>query len=155
MAMAAPVSATDLVRSPAHRHRGIPVRCRCTAPPPGARARPTSLLRAMITTPAGNGQRSATRKFRGSPGSGEAGGAPARQRCAPDVREADVVRLMIRVDSELPEGALAGFPGLSPVQHPAQTSLVGPVQDPEELQGILNRLAELGVAIVEVVTIPD
>ena len=87
------------------------------------------------------------------------GGGPARTpRSTLAVRggrEGDVVRLMIRVDSELPDGALTGFPRLSPVQHPAQTSLVGPVQDPEELQGILNHLAELGVAIVEVVTIPD
>lgn len=64
-------------------------------------------------------------------------------------------RTLIRLSSELPEDALAAFPWLTRVTEPARTTLVGPIVDTEQLQGLLHHLNDLGVAIVEVVTIPD
>jgi hypothetical protein len=37
----------------------------------------------------------------------------------------------------------------------AQTTLTGDVVDQEELQGVLNYLSQMGLSIVDVVTIPD
>ncbi|MCL3861904.1 hypothetical protein [Actinotalea sp. K2] len=62
--------------------------------------------------------------------------------------------MLIRLSADLPADALAAFPALTCVAQPAHTALVGPVADQEELQGVLHHLNDLGIAIVEVVTIP-
>jgi hypothetical protein len=64
-------------------------------------------------------------------------------------------RLLIRVSSEVSEEMLGPFPALSATLEPPQTTLTGTVRDQAELQGVLNYLTQLGVSIVEVVTIPE
>jgi hypothetical protein len=64
-------------------------------------------------------------------------------------------RLLIRVSAEVSEEMLGPFPGLTPTLQPAQTTLTGLVRDQAELQGVLNYLTQLGVTILEVVTIPE
>lgn len=64
-------------------------------------------------------------------------------------------RMLIRLSADVPEDALEAFPALACVTQPAHTALVGPIADQEELQGVLHHLSDLGIAIVEVVTIPD
>lgn len=64
-------------------------------------------------------------------------------------------RLMIRVSTQLSDEMLAPFPQLTSTPEPALTCLTGSVRDQAELQGVLNYLTQLGVSIVEVVTIPD
>jgi hypothetical protein len=63
--------------------------------------------------------------------------------------------MLIRIAAEVPDAVLSAFPWLVPVHQPAHTALVGPVMDQEELQGVLQQLSDLGIALVEVVTIPD
>ena len=36
-----------------------------------------------------------------------------------------------------------------------QTTLTGQVLDQEELQGVINHLASMGIRIIDVLTIPD
>jgi hypothetical protein len=69
--------------------------------------------------------------------------------------EVAMPRMLIRVSAEVSEEMLGPFPGLTPTLEPAQTTLTGMVRDQAELQGVLNYLTQLGVAIVEVVTIPE
>ena len=69
--------------------------------------------------------------------------------------EVAMSRLLIRVNAEVSEEMLGPFPGLTPTLRPAQTTLTGMVRDQAELQGVLNYLTQLGVAIVGVVTIPE
>jgi hypothetical protein len=64
-------------------------------------------------------------------------------------------RMLIRVDADVSEEMLSPFPGLTPTLQPAQTTLTGVFRDQAELQGVLNYLTQLGVAIVDVVTIPE
>ena len=61
---------------------------------------------------------------------------------------------LVRVDAELAEEALSGFPHLSVRTQPAHTTITGDIEDQEELQGLLHFLGSLGVGVVEVVTIP-
>ncbi|WP_139227792.1 hypothetical protein [Nocardioides alpinus] len=63
--------------------------------------------------------------------------------------------MMIRVDDEVSDELLSAFPHLvSSVSH-VQTTLTGTVVDQEELQGVINYLASMGVTIVDVLTIPE
>lgn len=64
-------------------------------------------------------------------------------------------RMLIRLSADVPQEALEAFPWLTCVTQPAHTALVGAVADQEELQGVLHHLNDLGLEIVEVVTIPD
>ena len=66
-----------------------------------------------------------------------------------------MTKMLIRVDSELSEELASKFPHLRVKSHPQQTTLVGDVEDQEELQGVLNFLSSMGVTVVDVVTISD
>jgi hypothetical protein len=66
-----------------------------------------------------------------------------------------MVRMLIRVDTELSDDLTGAFPQLIARHHPASTTLVGELADQEELQGVLQLLDSLGVEVIEVVTIPD
>lgn len=56
----------------------------------------------------------------------------------------------IRVTGRLGPALLTEFPGLSAVVRPVETILVGPVADQAALTGLIDRLASLGVELVEV-----
>jgi hypothetical protein len=66
-----------------------------------------------------------------------------------------MARVLIRVAADVPDTAMEAFPTLTCVSQPAHTTLVGSVTDQEELHGVLHHLDDLGIEIVEVVTIPD
>lgn len=66
-----------------------------------------------------------------------------------------MTRVMIRVDDEVSDELLSAFPQLVPTVTHTQTTLTGQVLDQEELQGVINHLATMGVTIVEVLTIPE
>jgi hypothetical protein len=66
-----------------------------------------------------------------------------------------MTKMLIRVDNELSEDFTSKFPHLRVKSHPTQTTLVGEVQDQEELQGVLNYLSAMGITVVDVVTIAD
>ena len=66
-----------------------------------------------------------------------------------------VTRVLIRLDDEVTEELLSAFPHLTPAVRRAQTTLTGDIVDQEELQGVLNYLSQMGVRIIDVVTIPD
>jgi hypothetical protein len=66
-----------------------------------------------------------------------------------------VTKMLIRVDAELTDEFTSKFPHLVTRTHRVQTTLTGDVQDQEELQGVLNFLNAMGVAVVDVVTIPE
>ena len=66
-----------------------------------------------------------------------------------------VTRMLIRVDAELTDELSSAFPHLTMHTAPPQSTLVGEMLDQEELQGVLNLLHSLGIAVVEIVTIPD
>jgi hypothetical protein len=61
---------------------------------------------------------------------------------------------LVRVDAELTAETLSGFPHLCVRTQPAHATISGDIRDQEELQGLLHFLGSLGVAVVEVVTIP-
>lgn len=61
---------------------------------------------------------------------------------------------MIRVDDEVSDELLSAFPHLVSTVSRPQTTLTGTVVDQEELQGVINYLASMGVTIVDVLTIP-
>jgi hypothetical protein len=50
---------------------------------------------------------------------------------------------------------LADALGLVPVAEPADTVLRGPVADQEDLHGILERLQDMGLELVEIRQLPD
>jgi len=64
-------------------------------------------------------------------------------------------KLLIRVDGALSDELTNAFPNLSSRRAHGSTTLVGDVTDQEELLGVLNMLNALGVAVIEVVTIPE
>jgi hypothetical protein len=66
-----------------------------------------------------------------------------------------MTKMLIRVDNELSEDFTSKFPHLRVKSHPTQTTLVGEVEDQEELQGVLNYLSAMGLTVVDVVTIAD
>ena len=66
-----------------------------------------------------------------------------------------MTRVLIRLDDEVTQELLSAFPQLTPAVRRAQTTLTGDVVDQEELQGVLNYLSQMGVGIIDVVTIPD
>jgi hypothetical protein len=66
-----------------------------------------------------------------------------------------MTRMLIRVDGELSDELVSAFPHLTTRLHRAQTTLVGEMTDQEELQGVLSLLHALGIAVVEIVTIPE
>lgn len=66
-----------------------------------------------------------------------------------------MTRVMIRVAEEVSDELLSAFPQLVPSVTRTQTTLTGQVVDQEELQGVINHLASMGVTIVDVLTIPE
>ena len=66
-----------------------------------------------------------------------------------------MTKMLIRVEGELTDELSSAFPHLTSRTHPAQTTLVGEMTDQEELQGVLHLLNSLGIAVVEIVTIPE
>ena len=66
-----------------------------------------------------------------------------------------MTKVMIRVDDEVSDELLSAFPQLVPTVTRTQTTLTGEVLDQEELQGVINHLASMGVTIVDVLTIPE
>jgi hypothetical protein len=66
-----------------------------------------------------------------------------------------MTKMLIRVDAELSDELASKFPHLRVKSHPKQTTLVGDVEDQEELLGVLNFLSSMGVTVVDVVTISD
>ena len=66
-----------------------------------------------------------------------------------------LAHMMVRVDAALTDELAHAFPTLIATVQPPTTTLIGEVQDQEELQGILNLLRTLGISVIEVVTIPE
>lgn len=66
-----------------------------------------------------------------------------------------MTKVRIRVDDELSDELLTAFPHLVPTVSRTQTTLSGDVVDQEELQGVINFLASMGITIVDVLTIPE
>jgi len=66
-----------------------------------------------------------------------------------------MTRTLIRVEGELTDELSSAFPHLRTQRQVPQTTVVGDLEDQEELQAVLNFLRALGVAVVDVVTIPD
>jgi len=60
---------------------------------------------------------------------------------------------VIRIDGPLPADALARFEDLSVSAMTMQTELSGELPDQAALAGVLDRLDELGVVIVEVLKV--
>ena len=65
-----------------------------------------------------------------------------------------MTKTLIRVDGELTDELSGAFPQLIARTQRA-TTLTGDLVDEQELQGVLNLLACLGIRVVEVVTFPD
>lgn len=66
-----------------------------------------------------------------------------------------MTKTLIRVDAEMSSDITEKFPNLHLRTHHTQTTLSGDIEDQEELQGVLNYLSSMGIAVVEVVTIPE
>lgn len=66
-----------------------------------------------------------------------------------------MTRTLIRVEGELTDELSSAFPHLLTRRQVPQTTVVGDLEDQEELQAVLSFLRSLGVAVVDVVTIPD
>ena len=61
---------------------------------------------------------------------------------------------VIRVAGRLSDDLLTAFPHLLADEQPPQTLLHGQLPDQAALTGVLNHLDELGVEIVEVLSVP-
>ena len=61
---------------------------------------------------------------------------------------------VIRVSGDLSRDLMTAFPSLVATVQPVATVLSGPLPDQAALIGVLDRLDELGVQIVEVVQLP-
>ena len=66
-----------------------------------------------------------------------------------------MTKVRIRVDDELSDELLNAFPHLVPTVSRPQTTLSGDLVDQEELQGVINFLASMGITIVDVLTIQE
>jgi hypothetical protein len=62
---------------------------------------------------------------------------------------------VIRIEGALPADALVGISGLSVTPMTMQTELHGDLPDQSALAGVLDRLDELSVVILEVLKLPD
>lgn len=59
------------------------------------------------------------------------------------------------IDGELSERALAAFPELTGDLAHGTTVLAGPVADPTGIRGILARIDNLGLTVIEMRRLPD
>ena len=66
-----------------------------------------------------------------------------------------MARYVIRVDGTLSDDLLTAFPRLLASTAPVSTVLEGELPDQAALSAVLDRLDQLGVAIVEVDRLPD
>lgn len=66
-----------------------------------------------------------------------------------------MTKMMIRLDNELSDELIGAFPYLTATHQKASTTLTGDVTDQQELQGLLSLLDNLGISVLEVVTIPE
>ncbi|MTE16687.1 hypothetical protein [Nocardia aurantiaca] len=65
-------------------------------------------------------------------------------------------RYQFVVDGELTERALAAFPELSTAPlRPGMTILFGSISDPTAMRGILARIDNLGLTLLEMRRLPD
>jgi hypothetical protein len=65
-----------------------------------------------------------------------------------------MTQYVIRVTGQLSDDLLTAFPTLMATVQPVTTVLHGSLPDQAALTGVLNRLDELGVQIVEMVELP-
>jgi hypothetical protein len=80
------------------------------------------------------------------------GGTVERPEAAiPEVAD---MHYVIRVAGHLSDDLLTAFPSLMATTQPVTTVLHGPLPDQAALTGVLNRLDELGVQIVEMIEVP-
>ena len=61
----------------------------------------------------------------------------------------------IRVRGRLTDSLVAAFEGMNASVEPVETVLHGPVQDQAALYGLLDRIQDLGLELVEVRRLPD
>ena len=61
----------------------------------------------------------------------------------------------IRVRGRLSDSLVAAFEGLHASVEPVETVLHGPVEDQAALYGLLERIQDLGLELVEVRRLPD
>lgn len=67
-----------------------------------------------------------------------------------------MTHVRITVDTEVSEELLASFPTLhARVQPHPRSTITGDLADSQELQGVLNFLASMGVGISDVVVLTD
>jgi hypothetical protein len=65
-----------------------------------------------------------------------------------------MTQYVIRVSGHLSDDLLTAFPTLMATVQPVTTVLYGPLPDQSALAGVLDRLDELGVQIVEMMQVP-
>ncbi|MEU1983170.1 hypothetical protein [Nocardia sp. NPDC019395] len=65
------------------------------------------------------------------------------------------MRYQFTIDGELSERALAAFPELTGDHARGTTVLSGPVGDPTGVRGILARIDNLGLTVIEMHRLPD
>jgi hypothetical protein len=63
-------------------------------------------------------------------------------------------RYVISVEGLIPDGALTGLHGFTATPQPLHTVLQGELRDQSALAGVLDYLDELGIVILEVLTLP-
>ena len=61
----------------------------------------------------------------------------------------------LTVDGELSDNAGTVFEGMTLARRNGNTTLTGDVRDQAELQGLLQRVSDLGLTLLEVTTIHD
>jgi hypothetical protein len=61
----------------------------------------------------------------------------------------------IRVRGRLSDSLMAAFEGMRASVEPVETVLHGPVQDQAALYGLLDRIQNLGLELVEIRRLPD
>jgi hypothetical protein len=65
-----------------------------------------------------------------------------------------MTQYVIRVNGQLSDDLLTAFPTLMATVQPVTTVLYGPLPDQAALAGVLDRLDELGVQIIEMMQVP-
>lgn len=66
------------------------------------------------------------------------------------------MRYVFVVKGSVTSDALEALPGMSATRHPAGgTAVYGPVEEAAGLLGVLERLRDLGLSVVEIRRLPD
>ena len=63
--------------------------------------------------------------------------------------------LLIQVDADLSDELTGAFPYMVARHHSSSTTLIGKVADQQEMLGVMNLLASMGIDIVVMLSIPD